>query len=227
MIKILIVDDHLISGLGTKALLMSAEDMEVIEIARSAGEALNLVLDHEVDLVLLDLYMPEVDGFEALSKLKQLFPGLKIIILTISEEKEKIIKAISLNADGYIFKDTSQDELFKAIRKVYRGGRSFNGRAFDLIFDDLRECIKAVNKNEEGSWDHLDYNTISKLVTARELLILKMIGSHMSSKEISVQFGISIYTVNTYRKNIYSKLKIKSTKELISAAKIVLEESLN
>ncbi|MDP2364488.1 MAG: response regulator transcription factor [Ignavibacteria bacterium] len=227
MIRILIVDDHLISGLGTKALLMSADDMEVVEIARSSEEALNLLLEHEVDVVLLDLYMPEVDGFETLTKLKQLFPKLKIVILTISEEKEKIIKAISLNADGYIFKDTSQDELFRAIRKVFRGSRSFNSRAFDLIFDDLREYINVSDNKEESSQYHLDFNTISKLVTPRELLILKMIGNRMSSKEISSQFGISIYTVNTYRKNLYSKLKVKNLSELVAAAKIVLEVNKN
>lgn len=215
----MIVDDHLISGLGTKALLMSYPDINIVEIARSADEAKNYLQSNEVDVVLLDLYMPQVDGFEVLKMLKLTYSRIKVIILTSSEEKENILKAIKLDADGYIFKDTSQEELSNGIRKVFSGKPAFNGRTFEMIFEDIKMSLKKRVVTHEIINNRLDEQRIKSLITQRELDVLLMLGNKKSTSEVAEELGISKYTVNTYRKNLNSKLNVHNVKELLVIAK--------
>lgn len=219
-ITVLLVDDHMISVLGTKALLKSSKEIVVVDVATNLNEVFEILNKTKVDIVLLDLYMPEHNGFEILKMIKMMDDEMKVVILTISEEKDKILKAIALNADGYVFKDTSGKDLSLVLKRVFEGKKGYDGRVFDYIYDDLQVMIN--NKKMESSVRDLD--DIKETLTPRELEIMKLMADRKSSQEISDEIGISKYTVSTHRRNLYTKLKISSLTEMTLLAQKLLSQ---
>lgn len=225
-VKVLIVDDHQMSALGTKAMLMPDDTIEVVATAKDGYEAIDILGNHKVDVVLLDILMPKIDGFETLTLMKEKFPEVKVIMLTISEEKETIAKVINLKADGFVFKDVMQDELIKAVHKVFDGDYHYNVRVFDIILHDIinNTGVSKSSKKEPDLPRDINFNPdeIKEKLTSREFEILTMIGKGMSTKEISETLDISKFTVSTYRKNLYTKLKIDSLGKLIDIARSLI-----
>lgn len=225
-VKVLIVDDHQMSALGTKAMLMPDDTIEVVATAKDGYEAIDMLGNFKVDVVLLDILMPKIDGFDTLTLMKEKFPEVKVIMLTISEEKETIAKVINLKADGFVFKDVMQDELIKAVHKVFDGDYHYNVRVFDIILHDIinNTGVSKSSKKETDLPKDVNFNPdeIKEKLTSREFEILTMIGKGMSTKEISETLDISKFTVSTYRKNLYTKLKIDSLGKLIDIARSLI-----
>lgn len=204
MIKIILVDDHKIVLDGLKALLSTADELEII------GEAQNgLILLHQLktlkpDLVLLDIGMPVMDGIEAAAKIKKKYPEIKVLILSTYAEKAKIKKMLTIGVDGYILKDSDKEALLNAIKTVmFSDQKYYDHRVTDVIMN---------------SYQPKKVDTQMPRLTKRELEITKLIAAGKTTKEVAEELFISPLTVDTHRKNIFSKLGINKSVHLIQYA---------
>lgn len=228
--NLLIIDDFQISAYGTKAILQWYPEFTNIYVSFSLNDALEIMKEYHIDVVLCDIFMPEQDGFEALTQIKKLYPQTKIMFLSISEEKDILLKSFIYKVDGYQFKDASKDELYNSIITLLRNKRYFSSKIMDILFDDISRYAeivmngKSVRIPEKPKNDSISnkVNDLSKfsnidlraLLTSREIEILKLVGMGMSTREIANKLNISTFTVSTHRKNINTKLDIESLREM-------------
>lgn len=189
-IKIAIVDDHQIIVDGLVSLLGKYPQIEVTVMATRAAEMLELLEKNKVDILLTDVMMPEMSGKELAKKVKQLYPQIKIIALSMSGQAQTVSKMIN-DADiaGYLLKQTSATELASAIEKVYSGG---------IYFQD--DVLKELENMENDPKRPPSVN-----ITQREKQLIELIEKDYSSKEIAAALKISLHTVETHRKNIMRK----------------------
>ena len=225
-INVLIVDDHLISSLGIKSMLAHDDSINVIGYCNCGVDALEFVKNNQVDVVLLDIIMAEMDGFEVLQNMRAFNPGQKVIMLTISDDKETIIRALSMKVNGFMLKDVLSTELIESVKEVNRGQYYYCQKIHSIIINEIFEMAEQKIKSSHtkngigrGAKSHslndLNATNIKSKLTQREYDILCLIGKGLSTKEISEKFSLSVFTVNAYRKNLYTKLGIKNLKNLV------------
>lgn len=193
-INLIIADDHTLFIDGLKLLLKDEEDMKVIEIANDGKELLRILPDHKADIILLDINMPHLNGLDAARFVKQSYPALKIIMLSTYNDDHLVEKAKTLGANGYLLKTTNKEELLQSIRLVHAGHACFPYRL-------------PISGNEFSSNDQFlkQFN-----LTKREVEILRLIKKEYTNNQIADNLYLSIYTVETHRKNIMQKLNLKS-----------------
>ncbi len=200
MIKVLLADDHQMFIDGVKALLKSDSDIEVVGEALNGEKVMLLLEDIEVDIAILDFRMPKLNGLETALQIKQRFPQTKILILTMHQEKEYILKLIEAGVGGYVLKHKSSEELLMAIHNVYKG---FSHFALEIL------NVAAIAKNEKK---------IEAEFTPREKEVLCLIAEGFSTKDISQKLFIAEPTVNTHRRNLLQKLEVPNTQHLVRYA---------
>ena len=206
MIKIILVDDHKIVLDGLKALLNTANELEIIGEAQNGLILLHQLKTLEPDLILLDIGMPVMDGIEAATKVKKLYPDVKILILSTYADKAKIKKMLAIGVDGYILKDSDKKALLNAIKTVISSDKKYyDHRVTDVIMDSYQPKKTTTTAS---------IPSLSK----REIEIVKLIAEGNSTKDISQQLYLSPLTVNTHRKNIFSKLGINKAAQLVKYA---------
>jgi DNA-binding NarL/FixJ family response regulator len=243
--NLLIIDDFQISALGTKALLQGYTEFENIFIAFSLYEALDILSKNTIDVVLCDIFMPEQDGFYAIKYIKEYYPETKLMFLSISEDKEILLKSFAYRADGYQFKDVAKEELYHSICVLLKGKKYFNSKILDILFDEIshfadlffnNKTLQTIERLEKSpNVNSLKFNQfndnvnpkfsntdLKAILTNREIDILILIGKGLSTKEIANKLNISTFTVSTHRKNINTKLNIQSLREM----KIIAQELL-
>jgi DNA-binding NarL/FixJ family response regulator len=192
-IKILIVEDHRLVREGLQALISFQSNLEVIGTATNGKEAIQKIkTEIKPDVVLLDQDMPVLSGLETLEIIKKEFIGIKVIMLTMMNTKELVEAAIENNVDGFLFKNTSLDELKLAIHQVVQGQKYFTGEVAMIL----------ANKSNKP-----EGHPLSKL-SDREIEILRLIAKGMTSAEIGHRLFISPRTVDTHRNNIIQKLEV-------------------
>jgi two-component system, NarL family, nitrate/nitrite response regulator NarL len=196
-IKVLVAEDHHIVREGLINCLNLNENVVVVGEACNGVEALNKAKELCPDMILLDISMPELDGMEVLQIIKKRNPEIKVLILTAHYETEYIEEVRSKGADGYLLKNTTLTELNNAINKINRGGKYF--------FD----------KQSEYSSDNLSDDPE---LTDREIQVLRMLVSELSTKVIAEKLNVSIRTVDSHRENIKKKLNANSLISLVKAA---------
>ena len=201
MIKIIIADDHSIIRDGLKALLEKNPKFAVVGEAANGLELINLLQTIPCDVVCTDISMPVMDGIETTKQLNKKHPKLKVICLSMHEQVDYIKKMMETGAMGYIFKDSSQEELQLAIETVYGGKKYFNQKLFDILLNDE----KSASKNEV-------------ILSTREKEILKLIAEEFTNAEIAEKLFISVRTVDTHRQNLLQKLDVKNTAGLVKYA---------
>jgi len=194
MINLIIADDHNLFIDGLKLLLKDEPDMCVMEIANDGKELLSMLQRSKPDIVLLDINMPVLNGLDTVKYIKQSFPLLKTIILSTYNDEHLIEKAKSLGVNGYLLKTTNKEELLQTIRLVYNGQACFPYRQpkTENEFDDKDQFLKQFN------------------LTKREYEILQLIKNNHTNQQIADKLFLSIYTVETHRKNIMQKFNLKS-----------------
>ena len=203
MIKILIVDDHALVRMGIKRLLDDLPDMKVVAEAENGEIALSLVKLHHPDIVLLDMKMPGIDGWEVTRRLKKTHPNVKIIAVTAICAEPLPSRVLQLGAVGYLTKESSAEEMAAAIRKVYKGERYLSAEIAQKI---------AINSLQSGPDSPFD------LLSEREMQVMLMITSGMSAQDIADRLFLSAKTINGYRYRMFEKLAIKNDVELIYLA---------
>ncbi|RPH50611.1 MAG: DNA-binding response regulator [Desulfobacteraceae bacterium] len=200
MIKVLIADDHSIVRAGLRRIVEESGDMEVIAEASDGKGALLQVQKEQPDVAVIDISMPGLDGLEVTAQLHAGYPKLPVIILTMHEEEQYVIRAIEAGAMGYITKRSAPEQLVNAIRKVHAGSRYLSAEATDLLA--LR-----VARGSQGQ------SPLDSLST-RELQVLRRLAMGHTNREIASAYGISIKTVDTYRFRLLKKLNLRNNAEL-------------
>jgi two-component system invasion response regulator UvrY len=200
MIKVLLADDHSIVRAGLRRLVEESEDIAVVAEAADGREAIKKVHKTRPDVAIVDISMPDMDGLEVISQLRSIYPTLPIIILTMYEEEQYVVRAIEAGARGYLTKRSAPEQLVKAIRRVYAGYRYLTDEASELLA--LRVARGA------GGRSLLD------ILSMRELQVLRRLALGHTNREIAESYHISIKTVDTYRSRLLKKLDLRNNAEL-------------
>lgn len=204
MIKLIIADDHQMFIDGIRSLLASNKNYKIVGEAHNGREVLNIITGSAVDLVLLDVNMPDLDGLGALKEIKEKHSGVKVIMLTMFNSPDYIQKLLKAGADGYILKNTGKEELTEGIETVMSGKSFFSREVTESIMNNLQ----GKKKNMQGLVE----------LTTREIEVLKLIVKECTTQEIADQLFISVNTVETHRKNLISKLGVKNIAGLVKFA---------
>lgn len=206
--KIVIADDHAIVRSGFSMILNYQQDMEVIGLAADGIEAYQLVAKHQPDILLLDLSMPPGEsGLITTGKIKEDYPDVKILILTMHDDEEYLFHVLKNGASGYMLKNAPDDELLFAIRTIFNGGTYIQPQ---LATSLVRELMNPHAKSDEQD----SFELLSK----RELEILPLIAKGYGNKEIAAKLYISVKTVEAHKAKIMEKLNLKSRPELVEYA---------
>ncbi len=200
MIKVLLADDHNLVREGLRRIVEESEGMEVVAEADDGRRAIQLVAEHQPDVALIDISMPGLDGLEVTRTLHQTNPELPIIVLTMHEEEQYVIRAIEAGAMGYITKRSATEQLVKAINQVYVGTRYLTAKATELLA--LR-----VARGQMGQ-------SLLETLSTREMQVLRRLAMGNTNREIADEYCISIKTVDTYRLRLLKKLKLRNNADL-------------
>ena len=200
MIKVLLADDHSIVRAGLRRIVEESGDMEVIAEAADGREAIRLVRKTAPDVAVIDISMPGLDGLEVVSRLRGHCPDLPILILTMHEEGQYVVRAIQAGAMGYMTKQSAPEQLLKAIRKMHAGSR--------YLTDEAAETLALRIAKGTGEQSPLDS------LSMRELQVLRRLAMGHTNREIAGAYSISIKTVDTYRSRLLKKLNLRNNAEL-------------
>jgi DNA-binding NarL/FixJ family response regulator len=204
MKKILLVDDHGIILNGLKLILEENVDYQVVGLAKNFADALMLNLTLEPDLILMDIYLPKKNGLEMAEEILSVNPKQHILILSMEENVDYVMKSIKIGCKGYILKSANKSEILSGIIEVMKGNTYYCKSISQIMVNDM------LAKREFGQ--------VPSLISNREKEIIVFICEGLSSKEIASKCFISISTVETHRTNIYKKLKVNNSVQLLRAA---------
>ena len=203
--KIIIADDHPLLVDGLRRVLEEMEDVEVMEPVGNGRQLLLRLRESPVDMVLLDLQMPQLDGLETLRILQKEFPRLKVVIFTNYNQQKLLREARNLGAGGYLSKSCTSQELKEAVRTVEDGGTWFPKESPAAADDSPSIFVNDFMKKYQ--------------ITQREVEIIRKIAQGYTTKEIGEQLYVSEFTVNAHRRNICRKLDIYTPVGLVNFAK--------
>lgn len=196
-IKVVIADDHSLMRQGLKQILEIEEDIEVISLAVDGEDAIAKCIELKPDVVLMDINMPNINGIQALRRIKDMGLDTKVIILTIHDDREYLFETVNIGAEGYVLKDAESSNLIKAIRDVY-GGESY-------IHPSLAsEFVKEYKKRGNVSLKDMSRDRL----TRREYEVLTLIAEGQNNKEIAESLFISEKTVKNHVSNIFKKINV-------------------
>jgi DNA-binding NarL/FixJ family response regulator len=202
MIKVAIVDDHQLFRQGLAVILTAKENIQVVEKFESAIALLSTIQTLEVDLILMDIDMPEMDGISATSEVLKIRPEIKVVILSMHLNSVKIQEAIAAKVNGYLLKTASDIEVANAIESVMKGKDFFSQEA-------QQELIDSYRKKDDPNYSEL---------TNREIDILRLVCQELNSQEIADKLFISKHTAETHRRNLLSKIDCKNSVGLVKFA---------
>lgn len=197
-IRVLIADDHKLFRQGLIGLMRTREDLvSVIGEASTGSEAVHLAEQLHPDVILMDIYMPQMDGLQAAKEIRQRLPEIAIVMLTSSERDGHLYEAVQIGVSGYLLKSLDADELFSMLSGVVKGEiamtRAMAGRL-------LKAVANRAADNEKGE----------QALTERELFVLRLVANGASNPEIAESLSISINTVKSHLKNILEKLQLQN-----------------
>jgi len=200
MIRIVLADDHSIVRDGLRRIIEDTGDMEVIGEAKDGHEAVHLVTEKRPDVAVIDISMPGMDGLEVITQIQCHHPDLPILVLTMHEEEQYVIRCISAGAMGYVTKRSAPEELVKAIRKVHAGGRYLTELAAEALAMRMARGTRELSPLDE--------------LSDREIQVLRRLALGQTNREIADTYFISIKTVDTYRSRLLRKLRLRNNAEI-------------
>jgi two-component system nitrate/nitrite response regulator NarL len=209
-IRVVLADDHVFVRDGIKSLLENEANIEVVGEATDGLEALKIVESCKPDLLILDIRMPNMTGIEVVEKLRGKNNLVKIVMLSMHESEEYVLKSIKAGADGYLLKGSSKEEFLKALHTISNGGKYFSGDISSILIGQLTNSTSVQEPKQMSDEE--------QLITKREREILKLLLSGKGNKEIAEALDISKRTAEVHRFNLMKKLKVKNLMELSNKA---------
>jgi DNA-binding NarL/FixJ family response regulator len=201
VIKILIVDDHPLIRRGLSAVIEKTEGMTIVGEAMDGLQAIKRARDLSPDVVLMDIFMPTMNGVEATAILVRNHPWMKVMMLTISDKEEDLYSAIKAGASGYLLKNVHPNDLVDALRQVVQGGAVITPKLAPRLLDDLLE-------------ERADSIPASPTaLTERERDVLELVSAGLSNREIAAKLFVSENTIKTHLRNIMDKYHFKNRAE--------------
>lgn len=205
MIRVLLADDHRVLLDGLQNLLSGLDDIQCVGVVSNGKEALDFLENNPVDVILMDINMPVMDGIEATKQVSEKYPEVKIIALTMLEQGSFIRQMLKFGAQGFLLKNSGKDQVLAAIRSVALGGQYLGPEATQLLIENLKG---QTEKKKEF---------IPRL-TRREIEVLELIANGLSTAKIAESLFISFNTVESHRKNLLTKFGARNGAELIRMA---------
>jgi len=203
-IRILLADDHNVMRGGLRLLLERQQGFRVVGEASDGRQAVEQAEETKPDIIVLDIAMPNLSGIEAAQRISALLPQTRIIILSMHSDESYVLRALKAGAKGYLLKDSAENDLIEAIRAVDEGKAFFSPEISNIMVEDYVREMK--RRGAEDSYE---------LLTPREREILQMLAEGKSNKHIATVLDLSLYTVETHRRNLQDKLNLHSFAELI------------
>ena len=206
-VRILLADDHKVVRHGTRALLSTIPEWEIVGEADNGRDAVSLTDELKPDIVILDIAMPELNGLDAARQIKKISPETEVLIFTAQEAEELVHDVFDSGARSYIMKTDAADHLIDAIKALSEHKHFFTSRISEIVFARYIQGKKPLEGTPEKS-----------RITDREREVVQLLAEGKSSKEVAAVLGISVRTVETHRAAIMKKLGLKSFSELIRYA---------
>lgn len=208
--SIIIADDHSIFLDGLRSILSEENNITIVLAATKGTQVIKYLQVNstpKIDLVITDINMPEMDGIALNKAIKEQFPTVKTLVVSMLEEPKKIQQLIEAEVNGYLSKNSEKSELLKAIKTILKGDNYFSPRIKNILMEALFE---AKSKSQIS-------------LTKREKEVLKLIAKEYTTKEIASQLFLSTHTIETYRKNLISKLSVRN---IAGLTRYAMEEGL-
>jgi two-component system response regulator NreC len=212
-IHLMLVDDHEVVRTGLKSYLETQPGLKVVGEADSGETALRLAPDICPDVIVMDITMPRMDGLEATRRLMESCPQIKILALTVHEDKQYLFEMLAAGASGYVTKQAAAEELVEAIRTVANGGVYLQPILARWLLEDYRRLLMNAPRDEAGG----SANMLEAL-SHRERQVLELVAEGLTSPQIGERLGISHRTVARHRERIMAKLNLHSSTELVKFA---------
>ena len=197
--RLLLVDDHPMLRRGLAKLLSLEKDVQVVAEASHGLEALEVLNDQDIDLVILDHNMPVLNGIETLKKIRELGINTKVLLFTVSDNSKDVQDALQLSADGYLLKDMEPEQIITDIRKILRGELVISPSLAPILAQAMRKPVQ---------------NNSGYELTDREVQVAQMIAKGMSNKMIGNRLGIAESTVKVHVKHILGKIGLRTRVEI-------------
>ena len=204
MIKVMIVDDHDLFAEGVQSMFKAEDGIEVISHTKNGNEVPSLLEQQMVDVILMDISMPIIDGIETMSLLKSKGFDVPILMLTMFQTMRQVKAALEKGAQGYILKDASKQELVQAIKDTCERKNYFHSKITEQVFDYFRGKNSKSQETQE--------------LSEREIEIIQCLADGKNTKAIADTLFISEHTVKTHRRNIMQKMHVKTSAELVKLA---------
>lgn len=214
-IRVLLADDHPIVREGLATIVSLEEDMQVVGQASSGVEAIQFAVDERPDVILMDLQMPGMDGVEAIARVRQLRPSVRILILTIYHDEEHVLAGIKAGAHGYLIKDATPEQLLRAIRAVHRGEAVLGNAVTATVLATFRNLVQSDDRPAQVEQD----GRLPELLTPREQEVLRLLASGRSNQDIAENLVVSVRTVKVHVSNILAKLSASNRTEAVAKAR--------
>ena len=203
-IRILLADDHVVMRRGLRLLLENQPGFKVVAEASDGRQAVEQAQAVKPDVVVLDIAMPNLGGIEAAERISAALPETRIVILSMHSDEGYVLRSLKAGVKGYLLKDSAEGDLVEAIRAVHFGKAFFSPEISRMLVEDYMRELK--NRRVDDSYE---------LLTPREREILQMLAEGKSNKDIATALNLSLYTVETHRRNLQDKLNLHSFPELV------------
>jgi len=203
-IRILLADDHTVMRRGLRLLIESQPEFSVVAEASDGRQAVQQAEATLPDVAVMDIAMPNLSGIEAAQRIAASQPNTAIVILSMHSDEGYVLRALKVGAKGYLLKDSAEGDLIEAIKAVHQGKTFFSPEISKMLVEDYVREIRT--RGAEDTYD---------LLTSREREILQLLAERKSNKEIALALNISVYTIETHRRNLHEKLNLHSLAELI------------
>ena len=202
--RILIADDHGIVRKGLRLQLEQHEEFEVVGEATDGREAVRIAEELALDVVIMDIGMPNLNGIDATAQMVKRDPQLKVIILSMHSDESYLTRALTAGVKGYLLKETADVDLYRAVQVVAQGKVFFSPTIANTLLEDYMRQLQ-----QRGLQDSYD------LLTDREKEILQLLAEGRSNKEVATILNLSTYTVETHRSHVMQKLNLHSSAEIV------------
>ncbi len=213
--KILIVDDHPVVRLGISQMISEEPDLEVVRDAEDSSTALKILAQSEIDMTIVDLSLEGASGLDLIGEIKERYPDMPVLVLSMHDESLYAERALRSGASGFVMKQAGTETLIKAIRRVLKG--------MIYVSDDMANSLLVKASGRSNTGGRVSIENLSN----RELEVFELIGKGWGTKQVAESLNLSVKTIETYRRNIKSKLALDSASQLAKEAAVWVNSLAN